>query len=436
VESSTESSTVAKLTLLWNERRFLLTMAFCGAVLSAVLSLIIPVRYEATARLMPPDSGGNTAMLAALADKAGAFGGLAGDLLGMKSSSDLLVGILTSNTLQDRIISKYDLKTVYGLSYPEDLRLRLMDNTGIGVDRKSGIIAITVTDHDRNRAAAMANSFVDELNALNAELSTSAARREREFLEGRLKQVSVDLEQAEKDLSQFSSKTATLSPQDQGKAMVAAAAELQGRLMAAQAQLEGVRAIYTDNSARVRALKAEIAQLQQDIRAMGGKVDDASASPDSIYPTIRQLPLLGVTWTDLFRRAKVQEAVFETLTKQNELAKVQEAKEIPSIKVLDHAQLPQKKSFPPRTIITILGTMFAFMFAVVWTLGSAMWEAGDPTSPGRVLAGRIWDTITAPVRKRFGNQRWKDAVALALRRTKEEHKADEENKAEEEQSVR
>ena len=400
------SSYTAKLTLLWNERHFLVKMTLLGAVFAAILSLLLPVRFEATARVMPPDSGGNLAMLSMLADKVGPFGGLAGDMLGVKSSSDLLVGILTSNTLEDRVIARFDLKKVYGLKYQEDLRTRLMDNTGISVDRKSGILSIAVTDRKADRAAAIANSFVDELNTLSAQLSTSSARREREFLEERLHQVSQDLEQAEKNLSQFSSKNATLNPQEQGKAMVEAAAELQGRLIAAQAQLEGIRTIYSDNSARVRAVKAEIAKLRQEIAAMGGKAGDTGQNPDQLYPTIRQLPLLGVAWADFYRQAKVQEAVFEVLTKQYELAKVQEAKEIPSIKMLDRAVVPQKKSFPPRTILTIVGTFFAFAFAVVWTLGAAVWKTVDPGSEEKILATTIWKSITSPVRKLFRSTKW------------------------------
>ena len=400
-------SYTAKLTLLWNERRFLLKLTLLGAVCSAILSLLLPLRFEATARVMPPDSGGNLALLSMLADKAGPLGGLAGDMLGVKSSSDLLVGILTSNTLEDRVIGRFDLKKVYGLKYQEDVRTRLMDNTGISVDRKNGILSITVTDRKPDRAAAIANSFVDELNTLSAQLSTSAARREREFLEERLGQVSQDLEQAEKKLSQFSSKNATINPQEQGKAMVEAAAQLQGRLIAAQAQLEGIRTIYSDNSARVRAVKAEIAKLQQEIAAMGGKAGlESEENPDQLYPTLRQLPLLGVTWADLYRQAKVQEAVFEVLTKQYELAKVQEAKEIPSIKMLDRAGVPQKKSFPPRTILTITGTFFAFVFGVLWTLGAAVWKTVDPGSEEKILATQVWKTITSPVRKVFRSTKW------------------------------
>jgi hypothetical protein len=118
--------------------------------------------------------------------------------------------------------------------------------------------------------------------------------------------------------------------------------------------------------------------------------------------------LLGVTFADLYRRTRVQETVFETLTGQYELAKVQEAKEIPSVKILDPASIPQKKSFPPRTLVTIMGTSFAFALGILWTLGAARWETVDPTNPGKILAQQVWHGIALPIRTRFARQNgWK-----------------------------
>ncbi len=99
-------------------------------------------------------------------------------------------------------------------------------NTAISEDRKSGIITISVTDRDPQRAAAIANAYVDELNSLVAQLSTSAAHREREFLEDRLKVAKVDLDEASNQLAQFSSKNNTLDIQVEGKATSDAAGSL------------------------------------------------------------------------------------------------------------------------------------------------------------------------------------------------------------------
>ena len=104
-----------------------------------------------------------------------------------------------------------------------------------------------------------------------------------------------------------------------------------------------------------------------EARALTGPTTfpDGTTEPNAdLYPSIRQLPLLGVAWADLYRRTKVEEAVFETLTKQYEMAKVNEAREIPSVKVLDPAEVPEKKSFPPRTLIVLGGMCLAFVLAV------------------------------------------------------------------------
>jgi hypothetical protein len=107
------------------------------------------------------------------------------------------------------------------------------------------------------------------------------------------------------------------------------------------------------------------------------------------YPTIRNLPLLGAKYGDYYRRAKIQETVFELLTQQYELAKVQEAKETPSVKVLDPATIPEKKSFPPRLLIMFLGTLLAAGGSVVWVLGANQWQRADPDDPRKILAQEI-----------------------------------------------
>jgi hypothetical protein len=148
-------------------------------------------------------------------------------------------------------------------------------------------------------------------------------------------------------------------------------------------------------------MEARVAELEDQLKKVGGK--DESNSPEkptpggSLYPSIRELPLLGVPYADLYRKTRVQEAVFETLTQEYELAKVEEAKEIPTVKVLDSPSLPDKKSFPPRTLITLLGAVLAFACGVTWVFGRTRWEQTDPTDPGKVLAKEVFDTVRAAI---------------------------------------
>ena len=408
-EDSPESreETIVRLRLLWAHRRSLSKVALYALIASILVAFLIPSRYESTTRLMPPDnqsgstSGLAMAAAAAMAGAAGGLGGIAGDMLGLKSTSDVFVGILESQTVQDKLIEQFDLRKIYRDRRMTDARKDLEEHTSISVDRKSQIVSITVTDKNPQRAAAMGQAYVEQLNRLVAELSTSSARRERIFLEGRLAAVNQDLESAEREFSQFASKNTAIDVKEQGKAMVEAAAVLQGQLIAAQSQYEGLRQIYSDNNYRVVSLKARIDELQRQLEKIGGKGESvtvpSSQAGDSMYPSIRKLPLLGVAYADLYRRTKIQEAVLETLTKEYEMAKVQEAKEIPTVKVLDVAGVPDKKSFPPRPLIVFLGTALACTFATVWIFASNRWQETDANDPGKLFAQEVFATVASRV---------------------------------------
>lgn len=393
---------LASLRLIWERRRLLFRVAVYALLASTLTAFLIPSRYDSTARLMPPDnqSGSSLAMAAAaMSGAAGGLGGIASDILGLKSTSDVFVGILISRTVQDNLIQQFDLKKLYSVRTMQDARKSLANHTGISVDRKSQIITISVTDKSPQRAAAMAQAYVEELNRLVAVLSTSSARRERIFLEGRLQAVNADLETAEKNFSQFASKNAAIDVKEQGRAMVEAAATLQGQLIAAESELQGLKQIYTDNNVRVRSVQARIDELKHQLDKMGGKgesMTEVTGKPgESLYPSIRKLPLLGVAYADLYRNTKIQEAVLEALTKEYEMAKVEEAKEIPTVKVLDNPNIPDKKSFPPRLLITFLGTFLASCCGVLYVLGSASWNAIDAQDPGKRFAQEIWVEMKA-----------------------------------------
>src|SRR5712664_2536918 len=384
LEGTTESGsprarTIAHLRFLWGHRGLLLHTFLLALVASTVLAFLIPARYDATTQLMPPDnqSGTGMALLSAVTGRAGGAGGLegfAGDLLGVKHSGALFVGVIQSRTVRDRLIEEFGLKRVYHASESEDARQALANHTGISEDRKSGIIAITVDDHDPRRAAALAQAYVTELDRLVAQVSTSSARRERIFLEERLRAVKQDLN---------------------------AAATLQGDRIAAESGLHGLEAIYTDQNIRVRATRARVAELRRQLGKIVGDSDAAGAlspkSDPSLYPSIRQLPMLGVTYADLYRQTKIEETVFELLTQQYELAKVREAKEIPSVKVLDAAVVPTKVSFPNRPIFIIAGTIFAILAVCAWLFAKRSWQAVDPQDPGKQFAEEVVSTLRLEV---------------------------------------
>ena len=410
VEPRGKGRIVAALSLLWDHRRFVFRCAAIGLAASTIIAFLIPVRFTSTTQLMPPDQAGQgmTSMLAALTKGGGDMGGIGAELLGLKTSGDLFVGVLHSRTVADDLINKFDLRKVYGVSRYEDARRGLDSHTEVSSDRKSGIIALKVTDRSPDRASAMGREYVEALNRIVITLNTSSAHKERVFLEERLTEVQQGLEEAEKDFSQFSSKNTAIDVKEQGRAMMGAAAELEGQLIASQTELEGLRQIYTSSNVRVRSIQARIDEYRRQLRKLGGKTPDSAEEASSqsgqaaeqdqnLYPSIRQLPILGVTWADLYRRMRVQEAVFETLTKQYEMAKVEEARETPSVKVLDVADIPEKKSYPPRMVLMSLGTGFVFVFASLWVLVYARWNEIDSRDPGKVLLQQIFQNVQTNV---------------------------------------
>jgi capsule polysaccharide export protein KpsE/RkpR len=389
---------IARIGRLWNERKMLAKSAAAGAAAMLLIALIIPVRYASVTRLMPPDSPVNQsmAMLAGIAGKMG----VSAELLGISTSAELFAGVLESQTVQNDLIQKFDLRKVYGERRLVDARKELARQTDISIDRKSGILTIQVTDHDPRRASALAQEYTAELNNVVTLLNTSSAHRERVFLEGRLGQVKAELEVAEKDFSGFASKNAAIDIKEQAKAMVEAVAVLEGQLIAAESELQGLRQIYTDQNIRVRTTQARIDELKRQLLKMGGKKEvDVSASLEEgeLYPSIRKLPLLGVSYADLYRRMKVEETVFETLTQQYEIAKVQEAKEVPSVKVLDPPEIPEKKVFPPRLVLTLFGAMLGLAIGAFWILGNDHWTRIDPNDPGKILALNMVQSVRPPL---------------------------------------
>ena len=392
-----------KFRLLWLNRRFLFRAALTGLVCATAIAFLIPQRFVSTTRLMPPDSQSSSslALVSALSGQSGLLGGLAGNLLGIQSTGDLFIGVLRSRSVEDQVINRFGLQRVYGARLEESARQDLEENTSITEDRKSGIIIISVTDHDPKRAAAMAGAYVDELNTMMAQLSTSSAHRERVFLEERLNAVKQDLETAEKNFSQFASKNGTIDITEQGKAMVEAGATLEGQLIAAQSELEGLKQVYTNNNVRVRAAQARIAELHRQLEKLSGTTGAPSGNnataTDTLYPSLRQLPILGVPFADLYRKLKIEETVYETLTKEYELAKVEEAKETPTVKILDPPEVPQRKSYPPRLLLMILGTFLAAGLAMFWALGKARWQATAADDPGKQLGQEIFQTVRARI---------------------------------------
>ena len=370
--------------LLWSRRRFLLGVVVKLALLSAIVSVCLPPRYEATTRLLPAPRSPVSEASPLLRPEASALAGLAG--LSPVSGEGRFVALLHSRVLADRIIDRFGLMKIYGAKYRHEARTALAKHTIIQEDRKTSVIAISVSDRDPRRAADIADAYSNELQKLNAELNTSGAHMERVFLEARVDEVGKELHAAAERLSEFSTKFSILDSQQQPKSTVDAMLKLQGESVAAQAELKGLEQIYTPYSLKVRTAVAKVAELNRQLGEMRGSRALSEVPADGSFPSIRSLPTLGVTYGELFRKSKLLEAVQLSLTQQLEMAKTEEIKQLPVLRVMDPAEIPEQRVFPRRVLIVLASALSGLLLGMALVLGGKTWGKISPNDPIKALA--------------------------------------------------
>lgn len=402
------------LHVLWLSRGLLMRIACFAFAISAAVAFLIPRMYTSQARIMPPEMPSpESALVAGLSGRApGAdlLGSLALSLMGNRNNGALFIDLLQSASVSNWLIERFQLLRVYHKRYHVDAAKVLARHTRISQDKKSGVITISVQDTDPARARDMVQAYLDELNVVVNRTSRSSAHQERVFIEKRLVAVKNKLSQAQEAMSEFSSSHTAVDLKVQTLATVESEARVQGELVAAQSELDSLKQVYGDQNVRIRTTEARIASLKRELEMMGGSsapltpaaAADADAAPP--YLPLRQVPRLAVPYVNLYREIQVQETVYNLLTQQDEIARIQEAKDIPVVNVIDAPGIPEKKSFPPRTLLTLVLTAFALILASFLLLGHQYWLLLDPRDPRKRFAQELKESLR-PLRGRILSRR-------------------------------
>jgi len=277
--------------------------------------------------------------------------------MGLGGSSDLYMGILKSRSVADAVIKKLDLQKEFKAKNIDDTRKKL-DKFVKFKSGKDGIISIDADSKDPKKAALLANTFVEELGRRSVQLNLSKAGTERMFLEKRLEVVKQDLKNAENEMRSFQEKYKTIKADSQATAAIEGIARVKAEIISKEVQLASLRNSMTDENNEVKTLQAAIARLKSQLGSMAG-----SGGMD-VIPAMGNVPALGVEYVRKLRELKIQEAIFEQLTKQFEVAKISEAKDSSTLQVLDEAVPPLRKSKPKRALIVLLATVTAFFCAI------------------------------------------------------------------------
>lgn len=338
--------------------RMITTVTATAFLLSIAISFALPKIYSSTALILPPQQdNGVMGMMTALS---GGMAGLAGDLLGKGTSADLYVGILRSRTVKDALIDRFKLMEVYEQKYRLDTYKVLDTKAAISAGKKDGIISITVEDKDPKLAADLANAFIDELGRLTVKLNISGAGKNRGYLEDRLRKAKVDLTKTEEALRTFQASNKAFDVPEQAKASIQGVAQLRAQLAVQEVQIAGMRSRFTDTTQEVIDAKAAIAKLRAQIAQLEG------GDRGSSIPSVGSVPELGQEYVRLMREFKVQEAIFELLTKQYEMARMSEAKDVDGIQIIQVATVSDKKAKPKRSMIVLAASFVSGFGAILY----------------------------------------------------------------------
>ena len=386
--------------LMLGRWRLVACIVLVGILLSLVNAIRQPNIYTSTTTLMPPSDGSSYGGLMGMISGESAAASLGGDELGLGGAGELYASILTSRNVEDGVVARLNLVKYFNVNDEATARKLLNGQVSADIDRKSGIITVAVHETNAAMAAKIAETMVEELNRVLSDDSTSSARQERIFLEGRVSEIKQQLDETALALSEFSKKNRTIDAASQAKSMIDTGIRMQGELMDGKSQLAGLRQIYSEDNSRVKAMEARVSELQQEIDEMGGtSVGGKVGANNSGFPSATQLSTLGVPYYDLQRKMMVEQAVWEALTKQYEAAKVDEAKSMPVARVLDAANVPKSKSGPIRSVIMVVGTLVSFVVACLLVVGLKFWEQMDPQVEPKKLILELEDGVRRVFRR-------------------------------------
>ena len=351
-----EVSLIDLLIVMAKHKKTILGLPIMAAVCAAGVSLALPNWYKANTKILPPQQAqsGASALMAQLGGIAGAVGGAAG----LKNPNDLYIGMLKSRTIADKMIQRFDLKNVYDEELIEKTRKELEGNSTFTAG-KDGLISIDVEDKDPKRAAQIANAYTDELFKLTKVIAVTEAAQRRLFFERQLEMTKDNLAQSEATLREAMSTRGVISVDSESRAIVETVARLRAQIAAKDIQLGAMQAFVTTNNQEYKRTQQEVISMRAEL----SKLENGTASADG--PSGKQAKPIGLENIKILREVKYHQMLYEMLSKQYELARLDESKDASIIQVLDPAIEPERKSKPKRAIIVVMAGLLGLFVGII-----------------------------------------------------------------------
>ena len=357
-----EYTLVDILILVAKRKRVVLIWTLVAAILAIVVSLLLPKSYTASVLVLPPRS--NTSFSSSLVSEvAGSFGALLGKDIDSQDQTETFIGLLKSRTVEDAVINRFGLKKVYGAKRLSDGRDALESHCDIKKGNKDGMVTLAITDRDPQRAASIANGYMEEYKRLSAHLAVTEAGQRRLFFEGQLEEAKNKLSDAEDELRSYEQKGGILQIDSQTRALVDSFMDLRAQITAKSVEIEAMQSYASPDNPDLIREKNELAALQSQAKQLTG---NHTGDVNDLLVSRGNLPAAGLEYIRKYRDVKYYESIFELLAKQYELAKLDEAKEGSVLQIVDSAVVPDKRSFPKRTIIVAVSALIGFWGSILW----------------------------------------------------------------------
>jgi tyrosine-protein kinase Etk/Wzc len=354
------------LTTVTAYRKFISWFVLSITVVVTVIALLLPKWYKSTASVFPAEKADLLGGLEGMASVAKALSpARALSALGGNPEADRYLAILKSGKVLGAVIDKFDLVHVYEITaYPGEKTMKeLLNNTEVTLEPE-GNITISVYDRDPQRAADMANYFVEMLNKTNSELQVQNARGNRKFIEDRYTKNLADLAAGEDSLKAFQKKYGVIAMPEQTEASIKAMAEINAQLALKEVEANVLRRTQSAESPAVMAAEIQVEEIRRKISDMNSGRGQSARDMNVLVPFSR-MPDLGGEYIRRFREVEIQYKILQILTPLYEQAKVEERRQTPSVIVLDRAGPAERKAKPKISLYALMAFVFSLLIALV-----------------------------------------------------------------------
>jgi len=363
--------------ILWKSKIEIIRNVFIVCIFSVILAFLLPKTYKTTSVIMPPTYETDTGMLGNIP---GLFS--LGSLLNPMTGSDAnkFIAILNSRTVMQSVINKFNLVEFYNSVNEEEAQESLTDDTNFEIDEE-GTIRISTQiktgwfhyeeDEEFCKKLSMniTNYFVKKLDDINKKLKSEKATQHRTFIENRYYQNIEELAKAEVRLKVFQVKNNIIALPEQTSAVIQVATEIITLLSISKVKLSVLEETLSKDHPEIKYLKFEITGLNKQLKEL-----DYGKKEITMIPGFSKVPDLSLKYRRLMRDYQVKNTLYNFLIQQYEEAKIKEAKDTPTVQVLDYAVLPQLKYKPARFRILIIGFVLTTILSMYYVYFRTRWQ--------------------------------------------------------------